>query len=116
MLNERTLKALNTALLCHRNVNSQLDNWPPENKRPFEDAQSVVTALLDGDTIASLWSIEDVFAVMFPDEDGTRGHTDDEIAEAREVLELADREHDATVGINWGVLEAHLDYVREQAA
>jgi hypothetical protein len=53
------------------------------------------------DTIEISWHIDDVKEVR-PD------LTD---AQAREVLVLADREHDATVGINWDVLRFHADYL-----
>jgi hypothetical protein len=70
-------------------------------------------AFIDGDTISSNWSIDDVFCLMFPEDDGSRGHTEAERAIARDVLDAAERNHDATVGINWEVLECHLDMVME---
>lgn len=112
MINEHTLKALGTALLAHKNANGQYENWPEENRLPFEQASELVQALKSGDTIASLWSVEDVYSLS-TDEDG---EPDNSITteEAREVLRLADSEHDATIGINWDVLETHLDYVRSK--
>jgi hypothetical protein len=47
--------------------------------------------------IASIWCIEDVQSVR-------PGLTDDQ---AWEVLQAARRNHDATIGINWDVLEFH---------
>jgi hypothetical protein len=78
--------------------------------------KSKLVALMDGDTIGSGWSVEDVFSLMFPDEDGTRGHTEAELKTARRVLSLVDSEHDANAGINWETLGYWLQYVREEEA
>jgi hypothetical protein len=58
------------------------------------------------DTIEISWHIEDVKAV--------RPNLTDE--QAREVLEEAEDQHDANIGINWYVLASHADYLfpREQ--
>lgn len=69
---------------------------------------------VDKDSIQITWRIEDVFSLLFPDEDGTRGHTKEEVTIAREVLQLTKEYHDATVGINWDVLQAWLDKVKEE--
>lgn len=56
------------------------------------------------DSIDSSWHIDDVKSIA-------EDLTDDE---CRQVLQLVDRNHDATVGINWDVLENWADYVRDQ--
>jgi hypothetical protein len=68
-----------------------------------EQALALVDALLAGDTIASLWSVEDVQGLR---DDGTV-----DIDTARRVLKLAESEHDASIGINWETLGYWLDYV-----
>jgi hypothetical protein len=56
------------------------------------------------DEISINWHIEDVKSIA---EDLT-----DE--ECRRVLYIAEREHDATIGINWDVLEMWADHVRSE--
>ena len=60
--------------------------------------------LADPDWIAVFWCVDDVKSVA--------PHLSDD--EAREVLEVADRRHDAELGINWTVLEtiAHMYFGR----
>lgn len=107
MLNETMLNTITQALAIAR------ENAEFDDDKDFEAnltyADNFIKALKDGDTIASLWSLEDVFSLMFPEEDGTRGHTDEEIAKARRVLKAAEDNHDATIGINWDTLQYHLD-------
>lgn len=55
------------------------------------------------DKIAITWCIEDVKEIA-------EDLTDDE---CREVLQLAENKHDATIGINWDVLEEWASEVRE---
>jgi hypothetical protein len=54
--------------------------------------------------IAITWSIEDVKEVA-------SDLSDDE---CRQVLQLAKDKHDATIGINWDVLEELADIVRDE--
>ena len=49
--------------------------------------------------IASLWNVEDVQSIR---PDLTEG-------QAWEVLQSAEKGHDATIGINWEVLECHAE-------
>lgn len=58
----------------------------------------------DKDSISISWHIDDVKEIA-PD------LTDDQ---CREVLQNADNDHDATIGVNWDVLEYHVDEVREE--
>ncbi len=55
------------------------------------------------DTIAISWDIYDVRSL---DRSITK-------AQAREVLRLLDREHDANIGINWDAIQTWIDYVKE---
>ena len=54
--------------------------------------------------IKIVWSVDDVKSIA-------ADLTDDE---CRQVLSLAEKYHDATVGINWDVLEVWVDKVRAQ--
>lgn len=113
------------------NLNPQTcthDHDETGNARPFDYASidmtldAVISELKrmkernseDENEIKIVWSVEDVFSLMFPDEDGTRGHTDEELDIARKVLDLAKDNHDATVGINWDVLQMWLDEVQAE--
>lgn len=55
------------------------------------------------DEISIVWSIEDVKSL----DDSL---TDDE---CREILQAAVNNHDATIGINWDVLQYHIDELKE---
>ena len=57
------------------------------------------------DEISIKWCVEDV--------KGMEGYEDLTDEEARQVLQFAQSEHDAEVGINWEVLEYWADKVRE---
>ena len=76
----------------------------------FEEAQAALTEAREAqkpapspmpDQIAVSWHIDDVREVR-PD------LTDDQ---CREVLAQAKHRHDAEIGINWDVLDAHADYL-----
>jgi hypothetical protein len=66
---------------------------------------------ISGDMIMNIWTTDDVKSLVDEDDeaDGTSPVTDEE---AREVLRNVDRYHDANEGVNWEVLETHLDMVR----
>ena len=57
-----------------------------------------------GDSIHSTWHIEDVKEIA-------RDLTDEQ---CRKVLELAEYNHDADVGISWDVLRVYANTVREE--
>lgn len=59
------------------------------------------TIQLADDEIAIIWSAEDVLSI--------REHLTPE--QALEVLEQAEHQHDATIGINWDVLHHHADWM-----
>jgi len=138
MLNEQTLKAIRGALWL-RLQSTQSDT---EMMASSEQAMALVDSLLAGTTIASLWSVDDVYEANGDcvieqiskdgEDDGlTWFHCDthdlDTLdtqfceehppicteAMAIEVLRLADHNHDANEGISWEVLKSWIYYVRE---
>jgi hypothetical protein len=68
----------------------------------LKEGVNIMNTLLD--TIAITWGIEDVKEVA-------KDLTD---TECRQVLRLVKNKHDATIGVNWDVLEAWADRVREE--
>lgn len=71
-----------------------------------EYVESQLDAIERGDVIAILWGIEDV--LMQAGEMGVKLTDDD----AREILDNVRRGHDATIGIDWVVIETHIDMWR----
>lgn len=76
------------------------------------DARLKATGYIDGlhsrfnphTQIASVWSVEDVQSL-------DESLTDEQ---AMKVLEFAERKHDAEIGINWDVLQMHIDYLQSE--
>ena len=64
------------------------------------------------DEISIKWSIDDVKSLDEQRENHNITALTD--GECRVVLGLAEKYHDATVGINWDILEACIDIVREK--
>ena len=58
------------------------------------------TFTIEDDEIAIIWSVADVLEVR-PDLDENQAY---------EVLQIAKDKHDATIGINWDVLDHHADW------
>lgn len=110
MFNEDSLKIAQRALDAFMESEELTASEQQAAKKAYADLDD----LIDGNAIASVWYIEDVKSLQEDEDEFTEEEriTDDE---ARQVLKLADSEHDATVGINWDVLRAWLDYVRELA-
>jgi hypothetical protein len=73
----------------------------PDDFSEFHESQLIrhCQMLASPDNIAIFWGTEDVQQVA--------PHLTDE--EAREVLNVANRRHDANMGINWDVLESIAD-------
>jgi hypothetical protein len=65
----------------------------------------------EGDSIDSGWCIEDIRVMEEDHEVPEKERMTDE--ECREVLRLADRHHDASIGINWDVLQIWYDEVKD---
>lgn len=87
----------------------------------LNNAIATMDEIADGNTIESGWSVEDVLGLT-DDEGYEFAYVNGEIVppsditvdQARRVLERAENNHDATIGINWEVLEYHLDEIREE--
>lgn len=106
MFNESEYPVLLNALKEYRKI---AVNVPKEQ---IDNIEAKLVNFMDGTSIADIWSIEDVFSLMFPEEDGTRGHTDQEIKTAKDVLASAMQNHNAEYGINWDSLQAELDAIK----
>jgi hypothetical protein len=68
---------------------------------------------INGDDIYVVWGIEDVHetakqvdAHLIEDPDDWKSPLSDE--EAREILAITERQHDASIGVNWDVLAVHV--------
>jgi hypothetical protein len=62
----------------------------------------------DDTTVGIFWAIEDI---IYTAEE--MGYTLNE-KQAKEVLEEAKHRHDASIGINWDVLQVHIDFYVEE--
>ena len=69
-----------------------------------------VKRLVDPNWMASWWHIDDVKEQYLGD--GEYSEISDD--EAREVLRLMDKYHDCEVGINWDVIDAWIDHIKQQ--
>ena len=78
--------------------------------RSKSEAEAAVQRHFDPDWMAVWWNIDDVKEQY--EGDGVYSEVSD--SEAREVLRLAEREHDSEVGINWEVLDFWIDHVKQQ--
>ena len=63
------------------------------------DPKDICRYLKSGEAIAIVWQVEDVKSV--------RPDLNEE--QCKQVLQECDRRHDATIGINWEVIEIHAD-------
>jgi hypothetical protein len=74
-----------------------------------------VAMISNPEWVASWWHISDVHMhaniLEGIDSEDADEITDDE---AREVLRLADKYHNAEIGINWDVLESWINHVKQQ--
>lgn len=116
MFNEDQFKMIQRAL-DYMLTESQISAHPSKvmtssERQCAKAAYEKCDRFIDGEIIASTWEIDDVKGLQDDEDEFDEADriTDEE---AKEVLKLADNNHDATVGINWEVLQAHLDYVRE---
>jgi hypothetical protein len=120
---------------------TRLESLPVGTASDFNQVVAVIYAIANGDSIADLWSLEDVDSLE-PDcqveqlsevgeDDGLTWyhcgvHDQDTLMDnmcedcpqpidkdtARKVLQMAVNCHDAEQGINWDVLREHLESVR----
>ena len=110
MLNDEQLK-ITARALDYLLANADLSK---PQRQYAEAAAGYIDGLINGDIIASYWTIDDVKSLQDDEDEFTEEEriTDEE---ARQVLKAADVNHDATIGINWDVLREHLDIVRSAA-
>jgi hypothetical protein len=141
MFSEHILKAIRGSLFIRKGT---LPENSPE-AHSTNQALALIDSMLRGDTIASLWTIEDVKSLRGEcsveqisadgEDDGLTWyhcttHNMDTLSDyncekdgestlsdetARKVLKIADDKHDAEQGINWDVLRAHLDDLEADA-
>ena len=80
--------------------------------RSVAEAEMAVKMTFNPDWVAEWWHIDDIIQ----QDDGAEDepHSDLTEDEAREVLRLMTKEHDCEVGINWDVIDAWIDHVKEQ--
>jgi len=72
-----------------------------------------IARLTNPDWLASWWHISDVHLQANDDgENDEASELTDE--EARRVLSSIHTHHDSNIGINWDVIDATIDYVKEQ--
>lgn len=64
--------------------------------------------IIEGDTIAMVWSDEDVKGRM------EELSIELDVGEIRDVLSLLDNEHDACIGINWDMIDFWIDHVANE--
>lgn len=116
MLNQDQLKVAQRALDFYLEHNRE--DLTVSETQTAQSAYQGLDQLIDGDVIASIWTVEDVYSIMFEDAEDqdyemNRGHTDTEIQTARQVLRNAERNHNAEYGINWDTLRAELEAIQE---
>lgn len=109
MLNEDELKITQQALDTYLVENHH--DMTESERTAAKRAYNKLDAFIDGDSIAIIWTIEDVKDLSTDDDGQPDGTISDQ--EARDTLRLADSEHEADCGINWGILEEYLNSVRE---
>ena len=83
--------------------------------RSISEAVGAVKQFFDPDWMASWWHISDIH-IQANIAEGIDSDEADEITDeqAREVLRLMDKNHDANIGINWDVIDHWIDYVKAQ--
>jgi hypothetical protein len=82
------------------------------NNRSVAEAEMAVKMAFNPDWVAEWWHIDDIIEQDNGAED--EPYSDLTEDEAREVLRLMIKEHDCEVGINWDVIDAWIDHVKEQ--
>ena len=68
-----------------------------------EHAESQLDGIERGDVIAVYWCVDDVLTVA------EEMNIELTIDEARDILQEVARRHDASIGIDWIVIESHID-------
>jgi hypothetical protein len=112
MFSEDVLKAIKVALLRYKNTGL---NTVPEKLEAYHKAVTLINALLDGDAIASLWWVDDVYGLTDDEHYECGTPRDITLEQARDTLRLAERNHNAEIGINWDSLRSALETVKGAA-
>ena len=102
------------ALFIVRNLQVRLNTLgagiSDEVKLQLEKSINLMQAIADGDTIADLWSVEDVYSLDSDNFDDQGNYTGDiTLEQARDVLQSAQANMNAEYGINWDSLRAELE-------
>lgn len=66
----------------------------------------------DVDSIDITWCVDDVFTLMYDEEQ--ENYTEEDYETAREVLQFVYNNHDANIGVNWDTLQWALDKVQSR--
>jgi len=83
----------------------------PEEVEAIRDACNDYLRDKEVDSIDIVWSVDDVFNVMYDYEEKDE-YSEDDYELARAVLQHVKNHHDATVGVSWETLESAIDYLR----
>lgn len=75
-----------------------------------EELEKVIGIIKDPNYLFMSWHVDDVFAVVEDRFDSVEFSQE----EAQQVLENMHRSHDASIGVNWDVIESHIDNVLEE--
>ena len=75
-----------------------------------EELTKVIGMIKDPNYMFVSWHVDDVFSVIEDRFDSIEFSKE----EAVEVLDNMKRSHDATIGINWDVIEVHIENVLER--
>jgi hypothetical protein len=82
-------------------------NLPPSILNAVHDVQEEFKDELKGDAINISWHIDDVKALGH--ESGFEDENELTDEECRDILTSIERKHDATIGINWDVIQVYID-------
>lgn len=115
MLGENQLRAIKSGLGLMIDDDSNRAALTESQLADAKNALISIDALLDGNTIADYWSLEDVFSALDPGSDEPedpdadpyelakdRSELSDE--QARDILREVDQNRDASIGINWDTI------------
>lgn len=108
MLDDTTVNAIIAALEMRQRA-----ELPERGKQAIDRALAQMKSIQRGDEIIICWGIDDIKSLG----EDYEGNTTIEITDtvARAALAKAKEYHDASVGINWEVLQIHLDDALEDA-
>ena len=79
----------------------------PEEIEAIRDACNSYLRDKDTDTISIIWGVDDVFTLMYDEEQDS--YSEDDYAFAREVLRFVEDHHDASIGVSWDTLQWAID-------